>query len=647
MREPRNPFRMRTSEHIESEVTFLRLFGPGVLDLLPKENLWDRVQIFRSAPGGGKTSLFRVFTPSSLITLHEFRGNEDYKELYQRMKDFDVISSSGPHLLGIMLSCARNYAMLEDLNFDPSRKERLLYSLLNSRLILAALRGALALKKLHYPNDLDCINIAAPVHGELPLQLPVPGTGKDLYEWALSVEKGICEIIDSFGPSSQETLEGHDNLNSLSLVRPECIMYDGTPVASRVLVMFDDVHKLTTLQRHKLLTTLFDLRPSVGVWLAERFEALSPEELLVSGATTGRDYGRPINLEDFWRSSGNSRQFENAITNIADRRAKSARDVQIGSFDGCLQESLDGTEWQLRFEQVIKIVSQRVQKRVRATKRYEEWLRARDNIEQTQREHAIGWRTLEILIERDIRKAQSSFDFVLPLEDLEGREVPAVRGAAEFFISQEFNIPYYFGISRLATLSSSNIDQFLAFGGELFEEIVSAALLRRQTLLTPDRQESILKKVVQQRWEEIPRRILNGRDVQKFLLAIYHCAKWETNRPSAPYAPGVTGIALTMADRDKLIDPKFRSKHPEYNRLTHTLSTCLSHNLLEASLDRSQGQKGKTWMLLYLNRWLCLHFQLPLQYGGWRPQTLDELCMWFEQGFQPPKRNGGGLISLI
>lgn len=220
-----------------------------------------------------------------------------------------------------------------------------------------------------------------------------------------------------------------------------------------------------------------------------------------------------------------------------------------------------------------------------------------------------------------------------------------MRSAAEFFIAQESNIPYYFGISRLATLSSSNIDQFLAFAGELFEEIVSASLLRRQSLLTPDRQESILKKVVQQRWEEIPRRILSGRDVQKFLLAIYQCAKWETNRPSAPYAPGVTGIALTMADRDKLIDPKFRSKHPEYNRLTLTLSTCLSHNLLEASLDRSQGQKGKTWMLLYLNRWLCLHFQLPLQYGGWRPQTLAELCMWFEQGFQPPKRNGGGLIS--
>ena len=54
MREPRNPFRLRASESIESDATFLRLFGPGMLDLLPAENLWDKPQVFRSAPGGGQ-----------------------------------------------------------------------------------------------------------------------------------------------------------------------------------------------------------------------------------------------------------------------------------------------------------------------------------------------------------------------------------------------------------------------------------------------------------------------------------------------------------------------------------------------------------------------------------------------------------------
>ena len=37
MREPRNPFRMRASEHIESEETFVRLFSPEALKVLPKD----------------------------------------------------------------------------------------------------------------------------------------------------------------------------------------------------------------------------------------------------------------------------------------------------------------------------------------------------------------------------------------------------------------------------------------------------------------------------------------------------------------------------------------------------------------------------------------------------------------------------------
>ncbi len=145
MRGPRNPFRIRASENIVSDSTFLRLFGHGALDLLPKDGLWDRVQIFRSAPGGGKTSMFRIFTPSSLLTLYSSRASEDYKDLYLRLRDLDVISENGPQVLGIPLSCARNYAALEDLSFDRGQKDRLFYSLINARIVLAALKGALSL----------------------------------------------------------------------------------------------------------------------------------------------------------------------------------------------------------------------------------------------------------------------------------------------------------------------------------------------------------------------------------------------------------------------------------------------------------------------------------------------------------------------
>ena len=115
MRNPRNPFRMRVSEKIASDTTFLRLFGSGVLDLIPEEDTLSQPQIFRSAPGGGKTSMLRVFTPSILVNLHANRRSKEHKDLYAKLKGLGVVGDSGPKLLGVMLSCGKNYAALDDL----------------------------------------------------------------------------------------------------------------------------------------------------------------------------------------------------------------------------------------------------------------------------------------------------------------------------------------------------------------------------------------------------------------------------------------------------------------------------------------------------------------------------------------------------
>jgi hypothetical protein len=66
MKDIRNPFRLQTAESIDSDADFLRLFGYGVLDLLPNDALSGRPLFIRSAPGGGKTSLLKLFTPSVL-----------------------------------------------------------------------------------------------------------------------------------------------------------------------------------------------------------------------------------------------------------------------------------------------------------------------------------------------------------------------------------------------------------------------------------------------------------------------------------------------------------------------------------------------------------------------------------------------------
>jgi hypothetical protein len=558
------------------------------------------------------------------------------------MQELGVIDDSRPRLLGVMLSCARNYAALADMGFEQSRQERLLFGLLNARIVLAALRGALALKGLDYPGDLYRLNVAPSSVTELPPGVRFPCSGKEIYDWAMHLETTVCDALDSFGPPQAESLPGHDTLVSLMLMRPESITLDGRPVAEHMLLLLDDVHKLTNLQRERLLQTVIDLRSPTGIWIAERFEALSADEMLSSGATEGRDYESVVFLEQFWREK--KKRFEKMVLNIADRRVRAAADVEISSFGSCLQDSLDGTEWQQKFVHALEVVKTRVLTLAGTQALFQGWVAERQEMDGTPRELAIAWRALEILIEREKRKAQKAFDFALSADELKDKDDSAVKAAAELFLAREFGIPYYFGPSKLAVIASSNIEQFLSLAGDEFEELSSSILINRHKPadLTPDRQQAILKEAAQRRLNDIPRRVRHGRAVRGFIEAIGSFSRWMTYQPNAPNDPGVNGIAISMADREKLTDSNYLKSHPDKERVARILASAIAHNLLEPDLDYKC--KGERWMVLNLNRLLCVHFDLLFHYGQFKEKTLDELCIWIEQGFQPPKQGRGPLL---
>ena len=85
-----------------------------------------------------------------------------------------------------------------------------------------------------------------------------------------------------------------------------------------------------------------------------------------------------------------------------------------------------------------------------------------------------------------------------------------------------------------------------------------------------------------------------------------------------------------MVDRETLINPSEQQRNPELLHLANVLSASISNNLLEVYMDKSQGQKGTRWMILSMNRLLCLYFGLPLQYGGRRPLNLERLCKFVQ-----------------
>jgi hypothetical protein len=150
--------------------------------------------------------------------------------------------------------------------------------------------------------------------------------------------------------------------------------------------------------------------------------------------------------------------------------------------------------------------------------------------------------------------------------------------------------------------------------------------LRRSADLSRLRQDAALTAASDQFWQDIPARRVGGRGIQQLLRHIAKLCRTETYRPKAPYAPGVTGTALSMDDRKRLLDPDVRARIPGAQQLFDALGGAIGHNLLRAYTNRSV--KNNRWMVLYLNRLTCVRYGLPLGYGGFRERPLEEMCRW-------------------
>ena len=641
----RNPFRVRTSEYLEENSEFLSLFGLSALEVFDPDDMWTRIQIIRSARGGGKTSILRIFSPKSLNEIYESRTTDDnIIPLYKKLKNLDVFSDeNGIKILGVTLSLFGNYPILNQLDFDESKQNRLFFSLLISKIIIATLRNACELKKLEFPMDLDKIQIKHPGEPNIPTSIPIPCTGKELYNWSSLIEQKISDIIEE-DSDDDKNLSGYETLSALHIIRSNNIFYNDKPIAEKTLLMLDDVDKLTSKQRKNLSDVLVNLRIPIGIWLAERLEALRPEELLSPIGTMGREYGEPKNLEKFWTS--NPKKFKQLLVEISDKRASWHHRYNISSFERSLSNKLDES-WDPFFKSSIEFESDKLIKKFGSETKYRNWFDKCENPEQNLSQTAEGWRLLEILMERDFRKKQQIlFDELLTEDDFNDKSSTKEKDVSEYYIRTKYKIPYYFGFGKLVKLASSNVQQFLDLSSDLFDEMINARSFDAVPHISAKRQEQILKKAMFRRWNEIIQSIPNSDLIVNFLDNMAKFCFTETNMPNSPYA-SVTGIAISDSDVKRLQDPNLLHNKPRYQSLADVISTCLAHNLLEAIPNSKQGSKGTVHLVLYLNRLLCFRYQLPLPSGGWREQSLDTLSTFLEGTYKSKRKEHLDLTQSI
>lgn len=628
-----NPFYARASEHHRDVHQFVSSFGPGALDMLPS-TLWDRLVILRSTPGAGKTSLMRLFTVESLQHVRRFMKSTD--SLYRELATRDALDTSGLRKLGVLLTLDKDYRSLLDLPFEGDKARRLFLRLLDVRLMIGVMRSALILTGRRFPDDVDAFTLVpATVDAELEAAIERLGgpAGSGLFEYARSTERSIIRMLDAIVASEVDSREdGHNELYSLSVLSQASVCIDGAALDAQTLVMFDDGHELAASQRRALLDELRPRRLNVARWYAERFEALSDQELLGGVGRDTRDYVL-ADLDAIAREGAGPRfqrgRYDRVLMDIARRRAATALSTysQESSEFLSLLDDDRGDALGPHESAVLETLEQRASLVAGGDRRYERWLKSA--IQEVGFERAVRLRELEILIHRDQDRQRELFSEALGEEDVRVRSNPAVREAAALSVANEFHVPYYAGRETIVRLGSHNAEQFLNLCGDLFAEMLVEISLGRRPRLSFRRQHRVIYEASEKYWTDVARTVPRGRDVQALISEIVAIARFENAKPSAPYPPGVTGTALSMAERAQLLDVDYRNRTPGAERLFTTLAAAVAHNVLVVELD--YAVKGSRYMVMYLNRLLCPRFGLPVGLGSFREKRLSVMLGWIRK----------------
>ncbi len=625
----RNPFRLRAAQRAVNDDQFVKLFGAGALELIDElEDPWGGLVFLRSAPGGGKTSFLRLLTPRPLKIASMLQDDSYSRPTYDALKSHGAIDDNGPCLLGVMATFTPEYREMEDID----RGGGLFRSLLNARIVIATLRAILEGSDRSYPEDLE--TITAEWNPDLNVTIPAKATGLELYGWAAEIERNFYDRLDDFG-DDEENVIGHTKLDALTWFSTAKLSDAQGPIKARRLLLLDDLQYLSSKQRKSLTDLLTTARADCGIWVAERMEALNHQEILSEGVLRGRDFNGVIQLENRW--AGRLKSYTKFVSQIAELRARQADNFDGRDFFASLAEVDDAANWDSRFIEAAKSIHAELLETTKSNPRYGDWLSSAGNETGSALEKALRWRSTKILIERDLAKKQSSFGFdILSDEEYAAKDSSGMRKAAAHFLRVENKAPLYFGKEMLAAVSSSNVDQYVEVAGDIFEEISAKISGPRATptSLSTDDQHRIIKEAAKKRWEAMPRRLPHGYDARRLLEAAGVFCRSQTFRPTAPYAPGVTGFAISMEDRRRLIDDK-GPESGNYQKLRDVLTSLVAHNLLTPRLDHKN--KNREYLVFYMNRLVCVHFDLPLGYGGWREKSLKDLSLWTEKGRQAVK----------
>ena len=564
------------------------------------------------------------------------KGSGD--KLAKKMEELGAFKNHKPFALGIWIRMSDEYQFHNQ--DETSRQIGLFCALLNVRILLSAINGICELKGLSVANDLDRITLTLnekAKNGALKSWKKWGSqNGKEFYERMADLEADLCEMIDDpFWDGDSENYS-HNSLWSIEALSSLNIFIDGKSIPFRPLIMLDDAHELSEIQRNFLYKLLVSRQAPIPFWISLRKQACGMEYFLTESMGKGIEKGRDYEIIDIEK---NNADFRKRVLDVATLRIQFVSS-QIGSISEAFENFMSDDNEEIYKKTFNEEVVQKIKDKIHniAGSELTRFQGIINEIEEQYKdplELCLYLRMLENFVQRELGKIQRSFSFQeISVEAIRKHiKNKNVVEAVKLFLAEEYNLPYYFGAPRLITLSSFNINQFLKLSGELFEEIRMAIRINRveDSFISQVRQHKIIVKIARNFLKELPIMVPQGKTVFQLVKAIGNMANYETYRPNAPYAPGVTGTALTMDDFGIL---KKQAQKGEETSLTlyQTIESAIAHNILEPK--PYYMCKGKEFLVLNLNRLLCVPFKLPLQRGGFREQKLTTLFRWMKFGYK-------------
>lgn len=640
-----SPFQRRVSELIPDTGVFLAHVAPAPLEVYFRkhgqdEALYDRLTVVTGSPGSGKTTIARLFRFETLRHLCRHAEQAALSELFSEMIECRAIEDDFPRVAGTRLSMEINYRDIWDCPYPEATKHRLMQTLISARAVLGWARE-------FESAGIDASAITPIFRADAAGIDEVGGASlMGMRARAAEMEREVYRVVTALvaPPESAFTTELRESYQPLDLLRGFRVEQDGVARALRAMVMLDDMHALTAVQRDFAIRWMIRRDLDIARWILWRFDALRPDHVLNDRALSD-DYGAtapepgvqvPREITDIRLQQSADRrvvrtQFRKMAEQMGRRYLSQMPEFHNEGFRS-LDEMLDDRLTDIGVTMLRRIEKQGETTLAKAnlpapaishlTSETDAYL-AKQGVT-GEEASVIRNGMLSVLVARTVKRTPQTSMFEEELLDDEVDELVVkpklpIELAARIQLANEFGLPYYYGATALYDAGSENAELFLQMAHPLVDLLRVKAIRRRRRILTAKEQDQALRQEAERavaRWN-----FPEASAVRRLAEAIAAECKAVTMRDSAPLSAGACAVGVPMDDFQRIAQT-----HPDFARV---LQFGVAYNVF--TLVPGQRAKKQAWCLIELAGPMLIRSGLTFHRGGFVPKLLSQVLAYVEE----------------